>query len=111
MPRYIITGCYTAASMKGMMAHPSDRGAASAKMAQAGGGTLEQYYVTTGPSDFMMIVSTESHDIDGLMAALMVAGGSGAITNMQTVRAMTSEEFTVVQKKAAQIAAAYAPPA
>jgi uncharacterized protein with GYD domain len=111
MPRYIITGCYTASAMKGMMAHPSDRAEAAAKIAKAGGGTLEHYFVTTGPSDFMMIVSTDSADIDGLMAALMVAGGSGAITNMQTVRAMTSEEFTGVQKKAAQIASAYAAPA
>jgi uncharacterized protein with GYD domain len=111
MARYIITGCYTAAAMKGMMAHPSDRGAASAKIAAAAGGTLEHYFVTTGPTDFMMIVSTDSDDIDGLMAALMVAGGSGAISNMQTVRALTSGEFTAVQKRAGQIAAAYAAPA
>jgi uncharacterized protein with GYD domain len=111
MPRYIITGCYTASAMKGMMAHPSDRFEAAAKIAKAGGGTLEHYFVTTGPTDFMMIVSTDSADIDGLMAALMVAGGSGAITNMQTVRALTSAEFTAVQTKAGQIASAYAPPA
>jgi hypothetical protein len=58
-----------------------------------------------------MVVSTEGQDIDGLLAALMVAGGSGAITNLQTVRALTSDEFTAVQKKAAEIASAYAPPA
>lgn len=111
MPRHIITGCYTAAAMKGMMAHPSDRFEAAAKIAKAGGGTLEHYFVTTGPSDFMMIVSTDSADIDGLLAALMVASGSGAISNMQTVRALTTDEFTAVQKKAAQIASAYASPA
>lgn len=111
MPRYIITGCYTGAAMKGMMAHPSDRAAASAKIAEAGGGKLEHFFVTTGPTDFMMIISTASADIDGLMAGLMVAAGSGAITNMQTVRALTSEEFTAVQRKAAQIASAYSPPA
>lgn len=111
MPRHIITGCYTASAMKGMIAHPNDRGAAAAKLAEAGGGRLEHYFVTTGASDFMMIVTTESHDIDGLLAALMVAGGSGSISNMQTARALTSEEFTAVQQKAAQIASAYAPPA
>jgi uncharacterized protein with GYD domain len=111
MARYIITGCYTAAAMKGMMAHPSDRGAASAKIAAASGGTLEHYFVTTGPFDFLMVVSTEGDDIEGLLAALMVAGGSGAISNLQTVRALTSDEFTAVQKTAAKIASAYAPPA
>lgn len=111
MARYIITGNYTSAAMKGMMAHPSDRGAASAKIAAAAGGTLEHYFVTTGASDFMMIVSTESDNFGDMVAALMVAGGSGAISNLQTVRALTSDEFTAVQKKAGQIAAAYAPPA
>jgi len=111
MPRHIITGCYTASAMKGMMASPADRGAAAGKLAAAAGGTLEHYFVTTGPSDFMMIVSTEDDDIGGLMAALMVAGGTGSISNMQTVRALTSDEFTGVQKKAADLAAAYAAPA
>jgi uncharacterized protein with GYD domain len=111
MARYIITGCYTAAAMKGMMAHPSDRGAASAKIAAASGGTLEHYFVTTGPFDFLMVVSTEGDNIEGLLAALMVAGGSGAISNLQTVRALTSDEFMGVQKTAAKIASAYAPPA
>jgi uncharacterized protein with GYD domain len=111
MPRHIITGCYTASAMKGMMAHPSDRGAASAKIAAAAGGTLEHYFVTTGPNDFLMVVSTDSDNFGDMLAALMVAGGSGAITNLQTVRALTSDEFTAVQRKAAEIASAYAAPA
>jgi uncharacterized protein with GYD domain len=111
MPRYIITGSYTASSLHGMIKNPSDREAASAKISEAAGGRLESYYVTTGPSDFMMVVSMDSPEIDGLLAALMVAGGSGAITNVQTIRALTSAEFMAVQKKAAQIASAYTPPA
>ncbi len=93
------------------MAHPSDRFEASARIAKAGGGTLEHDFVTTGPTDVMMIVSTDSADIDGLMAALMVAGGSGAITSMQTVRALTAAEVTAVQARAGRIASACAPPA
>jgi uncharacterized protein with GYD domain len=111
MPRYIITGSYTASAMAGMMKNPSDRGAASAKISEAAGGRLENYFVTTGPSDFMMIVTMDTPDISGLLAALMVASGTGAITNMQTIQALTSTEFTAVQQKAAHLASAYTSPA
>jgi uncharacterized protein with GYD domain len=111
MPRYVMTACYTASALKGMMANPSDRKAASEKIAEAVGGTVEQFYITTGPSDFMMVVKTDSADVGDILAALMVAGGSGAITNVQTVSALTSEEFTAVQEKAGRIMSAYTPPA
>jgi uncharacterized protein with GYD domain len=109
MPRFIVTGCYTAGAMKGMMAKPSDRGAAAAKIAEAAGGKMEHYFVTTGPKDFMMVVSIE--DVKSLAAGLMVAGATGAISNVETIRAFSSEEFLGVQKKASSIASAYMAPA
>lgn len=109
MPRFIVKGCYTPSAMKGMMAKPSDRGAAARKIVEAAGGKLEAYYVTTGPSDFQMIISVD--DVTSLLAGLMVAGGSGAISNVETQRAFTSEEFTEMQKKAGQLAASYTAPA
>jgi uncharacterized protein with GYD domain len=109
MPRYIVKGCYTPSAMKGMMAKPSDRGAAARKIVEAAGGTLEAYYVTTGSSDFQMTISVD--DVSSLLAGLMVAGGAGAISGIETQRAFTSEEFTEVQKKAAKLAAAYSAPA
>jgi uncharacterized protein with GYD domain len=108
MPRFIVKGCYTASAMKGMMAKPSDRGEAARKIVEAAGGKLEAYYVTTGPSDFMMIVSID--DVSTLLSALMVAGGAGAIANVETQRAFSSDEFTGMQKKAAELAASYSPP-
>ena len=38
MPRFIVRGRYTASAMKGMMAKPSDRGAAARKIVEAAGG-------------------------------------------------------------------------
>lgn len=82
MPRFIVKGCYSTSAMKGMMAKPSDRGAAARKIVEAAGGKLEAFYVTTGPSDFLMIVSID--EVSALLAGLLVAGGAGAISNVET---------------------------
>ena len=98
MPRFIVTGCYSAESMKGMMKTPSDRGAAAKVMVEASGGKMEAFYATTGATDFILIASTD--DVTDLLAGLMVVGGSGAVTNLQTQRAFDAAEFTAIQKKA-----------
>ncbi len=109
MAHYILTGSYTAAAMKGMMAHPTDREAASRAIVEASGGKLKSFLLTTGDSDFSMIV--ESDDMNGMLAALIVTGASGAVSHLKTVQAFTSAEFTAAQKHAGKIAAKYAPPA
>lgn len=109
MARYIITGSYTAAAMKGMIARPSDRGAATAALIAAAGGTMDSYLLTTGDHDFTMTVQTGN--LTNMLAALMVAGASGAVTGLKTVQAFTSEEFMAAQKAAGAIAAKYQSPA
>jgi hypothetical protein len=39
----------------------------------------------------------------------MVAGASGTVSNLKTIRAYTSAEFTAAQKKAGQLAAQFKP--
>jgi hypothetical protein len=94
-----------------MMAHPADRAAAASEMFESAGDALEHVFNPTVPQRLHDGRAAESPDIDGLLAALMVAGGSCAVSNLQTPRAMGSEAFTIVHRKAAQIASAYAPPA
>lgn len=108
MPRFIISGNYTASAMKGMIENPSDREAASRALVEAAGGKLETFYLTTGDNDFSMKVMID--DVSDLIAGLMVAGASGAASNLKTIRAFTSAEFTEMQKKAAKIAKAYKAP-
>jgi hypothetical protein len=86
--------------MKGMMAHPSDRFEASARIAKAGGGTLEHSFVTTGPTDFMMTVRALSAEFTASMAP---SRRLGRISNMQ-IRAHGAEREGGPD-------AAYAPPA
>ncbi|MDD9921159.1 MAG: GYD domain-containing protein [Boseongicola sp.] len=108
MPRFVLTGNYSSAAMKGMIEAPADREAASRSIVEAAGGKLESFYVTTGEHDFIMTISIDNPE--DLLAGLMVAGASGAATNLRTSRAFTSAEFTKMQEKAKALAGAYQAP-
>lgn len=109
MARYIVTGNYTAAAMKGLLAKPSDRQAATSALVAAAGGKMLSYYITTGESDFLMV--TETDNVNDMLAALIVAGASGAVSGLKTVQAFSAAEFMAAQKRAGEIASKYAPPA
>lgn len=108
MARYIVTGSYTAAAMKGLLAKPSDREAATAALIGAAGGKLESFFLTTGDTDFLMVVTSDS--LQNMLAALIVAGASGATSGLKTVQAFSSAEFTAAQKMAGEIAMKYMAP-
>ncbi len=108
MPTFIVTGNYTSSAIKGMIENPSDREAAARAVVAAAGGTLETFYLTTGDNDFSIKVTIDN--VTNLMAGLMAAAATGAISNMKTVRAFTADEFIEMQKKAAEIAGAYDAP-
>ena len=107
MGLFIITGCYTAHAIKGMMQEPSDREAAVRPLVEAVGGKMISFLVTTGDTDFSMVVETD--DGEGLMAALIVAGGTGTVSNIKTVQAFTSAQFLKAQQRAGKIAASFKP--
>lgn len=109
MPRFIVTGCYTGAAFRGMIANPSDREAAARGLVEAAGGKLETYYMTTGATDFTFTAVID--DAADLLAGLMVASAAGAISDVRTQRAFTAAEFTAIQKKAGSLAASYKAPA
>ncbi len=108
MPRFIVTGSYTPSAIKAMVEKPSDREAAARAIVEAAGGKLESFYMTTGDNDFSIKVSID--DAADLIAGLMATGASGAVSNLKTIRAFTSDEFTAMQKKAGAIAKAYKAP-
>ncbi|SDE94758.1 GYD domain-containing protein [Limimaricola pyoseonensis] len=108
MPRYIVTGRYSASALKGMIAKPSDREAAARAVVEAAGGRLERYFLTTGETDFSIEVTID--EVSDLIAGLMAAGASGAVEGFKTVQAFTTAEFTAMQEKAGEIAKAYSAP-
>jgi uncharacterized protein with GYD domain len=109
MAIFITTGSYSAEAMRGMMAHPSDREAATRKLIESAGGKLIAWYLTTGDSDFMVIA--EAPDGAAIIPALLASGASGAVSHLKTVSAFTAAEFMAAQKKAGASAKAYPSPA
>ncbi len=108
MAQYIITGCYTVAAMKGMIAHPSDREKSVSALIAAAGGKVESFFLTTGDTDFILRVTTS--DIAKMLAALIAVGASGAVSGMKTVQCFTSAEFLAAQNAAGEIAMKYSAP-
>ncbi|WP_353471511.1 GYD domain-containing protein [Salipiger sp. H15] len=109
MPTFIVTGCYTAAALKGMIANPSDRAEGARSVVESGGGKMLAYYATTGATDWMVIADVS--DVHDLLASMMAVGASGMVSNVQTVRAFTAEELLEMQKRAGKAAQAYKAPA
>lgn len=105
MPKFVLTGSYSAAAVNGIIESPSDREDAARKIVSAAGGQLECWYATTGPTDFMMVVNID--DVTDLLAGVMVGAGSGSFSKMETQRAFTGAEFTAVQKRAGELRSAY----
>ena len=107
MPTFIVTGSYTSQGMKGMLEHPTDREAETRKLIEALGGKIVCYYLTTGDTDFMMVVKAKiSTDI---VPGAIVAGASGRVTGLKTVRAYSSAEFLEMQKRAAEVVKSFRP--
>jgi uncharacterized protein with GYD domain len=107
MPLYITRGNYSAATLHAMMAKPEDRAEAVSKLLTAVGGKLHAFYFTFGEYDFMLIAEAPSEQ--DVLAALITAGSSGAVTNLNTTLAVTSAEMKAAFVKAAAVAAQYRP--
>ncbi len=108
MATFIVQGRFSADAIKGLIAKPEDRREAAEKLCTACGGKLKDYYVTTGANDFLLII--EADDGEAAVIASMVAAASGAVTNMTTTRAWTSQEFKRMAERAGEAAGAYTPP-
>lgn len=108
MARFIITGGFSGQAAKGFMDNPSDRWEAIDALIKAAGGKLENYYITTGPTDFMIVATVD--DVKKVLPAIMVAAGSGSLSSVQTQEAFTTAEFKEMQEDAAGIRSSFAPP-
>lgn len=108
MATFILTGRFTLDAVRGLMSKPEDRTGAVGAIVDAAGGTLLHYYITTGDSDFMLVA--EADGAEDFLAGVMVAGASGAVTDLKTVRAWSSGDFAKVAEKAGAIAGSYRAP-
>jgi uncharacterized protein with GYD domain len=107
MTIYITRGNYSEHAFKGMLEHPEDRHNAVAKLFKAAGGKMLAYYVTMGEYDYL-VISEFDNEVDGL-SALMVAAGTGGVSNLNTIVAMTTADARKAEDKARKIAKGFKP--
>jgi uncharacterized protein with GYD domain len=108
MIRLVTRGRFTHEYAKGLLAAPEDREPAVRKVVEAAGGKVVNFYFTTGETDFLLV--SEANDAESLIAALLAATASGAISDVTTGRAWTGAEFKGIADKAAKAASTYRPP-
>jgi len=90
MPIFITRGNYTRDAISGMIAKPEDRTEAVSQLLASVGGKLHGLYMTFGEYDFLLIGEAPSeHDV---LAALLVAAGSGGVTNLNTTLAVRTSD-------------------
>lgn len=108
MPTFILTGTLPEKTIKGYMKKPEDRTGPLGELVAAAGGTLKQFYYTTGDTDFMMVIDAPGPEV--VAKASMVAGAAGMAADFKTVRAWTGAEFAKVAGEAAEISESYRKP-
>jgi uncharacterized protein with GYD domain len=96
MPKYLITGSYTAEGAKGLI---KDGGTARRRMAeqtaQSVGATVEAYYFAFGKDDFyLMLDAPNNAAVSAISLAVSAAGGARA----RTVVLLTPEEMDAARE-------------
>jgi len=91
MPKYLITGSYTAEGAKGLIKDGGTaRRQAAERAASSVGATVEGYYFAFGKDDFYLIVDAPGNAaVSALSLAVSAAGGARA----RTVVLITPEEM------------------
>ena len=104
MPKYLFTGSYTAEGARGVLKEGgSGRRAATDKLIESLGGTVEAYYFAFGSDDFYLIADLPSNA--AAAAGALTAGASGAI-GTRTIVLLTPEEVDAATK----LSPSYRPP-
>ena len=109
MPYYLLQVAYTPESFKAMLASPSDRKAAAAKVTEAAGAKLHQFFFAFGKYDAIVIV--EAPDDTAVAGAMMAITASGGFSAGATTKLLSSDEAMAAMKVGAKVAAGgYKPP-
>jgi uncharacterized protein with GYD domain len=107
MPLFISRGNYSRDAIGGMLAKPEDRTEAVSKVFASLGAKLHALYYTLGEHDFLIIVEAPSEK--ELVAGLIVAAGTGTVTNLNTTLAWTADDMKDAFVKAGSVASQFRP--
>ena len=107
MPKYLVTGAYTADGVKGLLKDGgTKRRAAADELVKSLGGQLEaMYFCAAGDSDIVLIADFPDHA--SVAATGLVTRAAGALTTGRSMLLVTPEEMDGVAQKTVS----YQPPA
>ncbi len=97
-----------AEAWRALLADPQDRTAPVAKICEAHGGKLHDYFFTMGEHDVMAII--EAPDTETAMAILLSVAGSGAVSGLKTTPLIRAADAVGIFARAAEKAGDYTPP-
>ena len=92
MPTYIVLAHYTQEGITNIKESPSRLDVVK-QLAQSVGGTIKEFYLTTGQYD--MVVIAESPDDDTMAKIMLTVGSTGAVRT-ETMRAFTEDEYSKI---------------
>jgi uncharacterized protein with GYD domain len=99
MPKYLITGSYTAEGAKGVMTEGgSGRVAAVAKLIASLGGTVESFYFGFGSDDFYVTVDLPGNTAAAAGTAVVAAAGGA---RPRTIVLLTADEVDAAMRLSA----------
>lgn len=108
MSYYLYQLSYSAEAVKAMIANPSDRKAAAAKLVEGMGGKLHHLFFAFGKYDVVCLV--EANDDKAAAAGAMAVAATGTVSSFVTTKLMTSEEAMDVMKMAGKASGSYKAP-
>ena len=96
MPKYLVTGSYTQAGIKGVLGEGgSSRRAAVEKLAESVGGKVESFYFGFGGDDYFITADLPSNEAAAALA--MTVAASGAVSP-RTIVLLTPEDVDAASK-------------
>jgi uncharacterized protein with GYD domain len=108
VPFYLYRIAYSPAAVKALVANPSDRKAAAAKLIDAAGGKLHHLFFAFGKYDVVCLI--EAPDDKTMAAGALAVAAAGTVSAAATTKLFTSEEAMEAMKAAGKAAAAYKAP-
>lgn len=108
MPFYLYQLSYTTEATKALIANPTDRKAAAAKLIEGLGGKLHHLFFAFGTYDVVCLIEGQN---DQMMAAgALAVAASGTVSSASTTKLMTVEEAMEAMKMAGKATGSYRPP-
>ena len=108
MPHYLYQITYTPEAIKAMIASPSDRKAAAAKLIEALGGKLHHLFFAFGTYDVVCLI--EGPDDKMMAAGALVVASAGTVSAAHTTKLFTVEEAMAAMEMAGKATGSYKPP-